>query len=240
MKYLSFDIETAKITPDNEDVANHRPLGITCYAIAWLTQKRGIQTKADHGLNPDGTHAPQMSRQECATLVHNLQSATAKGYRLLAHNGAGFDLDILAEESGLYAECADLAINSVDTMLQILCVKGYPVGLDAIAKGMGFPGKPEGMKGSLAPQMWADGKFDEVLSYVAQDVRSTLEVALEIEKRRGLTWIAKSGKRNSLPIQRLLTVAEALQLPEPDTSWMSDPMPRSRFLGWMERQAAQS
>jgi hypothetical protein len=30
-----------------------------------------------------------------------------------------------------------------------------------------------------------------------------------------------------------LTVSEALGLPLPDTSWMSDPWPRERFTGWM-------
>src|SRR3954469_18759206 len=134
-KYVAFDIETAKITPEGEDFLSHRPLGITCYAIAW---KMGsvIQTKSGYGLNADKTYAPQMSRQECADLVHNLMSAVAKGFVLVAHNGASFDFDILAEESGLYRECANLAKASVDTLLHVYCAKGFRVGLDAIAKGM--------------------------------------------------------------------------------------------------------
>ncbi|MCB0126721.1 MAG: ribonuclease H-like domain-containing protein, partial [Caldilineaceae bacterium] len=155
-------------------------------------------------------------------------------FTLLAHNGVGFDFDILAEESGMHDTCADLALHSVDTCLLVHCLKGFPVGLEAIAKGMGLQGKTEGMNGSMAPQMWAEGKFNEVLEYVAQDVRATLQVALEIEKRKGLTWIAKSGRRNSLPIPKLLTAYEALQLPEPDTSWMTEPISRERFTSWME------
>lgn len=238
-RYLAFDLETAKITPQDEDVQAHRPLGICCWAAAWVSEKSGeIITRSYPGTDSQGSITSQMSRFECCDLVRRLRSAIKlDGFTLLTHNGVGFDLDILAEESGMHVECADLALRSVDTCLLIHCMKGFPVGLDAIARGMGLSGKAEGMSGALAPQMWAEGKFNEVLAYVAQDVRSTLQVALEIEKRRGLNWIAKSGKRNSLPIPRLLTVAEALRLPEPDTSWMDSPIPRSRFVGWMEMTA---
>ena len=237
-RYLAFDIETAKITPQDEDVQAHRPLGIACWAAAWVSEKSGeIITRSYAGTDSQGSITPQMSRFECCDLVRRLRSAIKRdGFTLLTHNGVGFDFDILAEESGMHAECADLALRSMDTCLLIHCMKGFPVGLDAIARGMGLLGKTEGMSGALAPQMWADGRLDEVLGYVAQDVRSTLEVALAIKQRKGLTWISKSGRRNSLPIPRLLTVAEALQLPEPDTSWMSEPMPRTKFVGWMKKR----
>lgn len=239
MKFLAFDIETAKVTPQDADIQQHRPLGISCWAVAWSHEKSGeIRTKSGCGLHEDGTHLPQMTRSQCCFLVARLHKSTEQGYTILAHNGVGFDFDILAEESGMHATCADLALHSVDTCLLVHCLKGFPVGLESIAKGMGLQGKTEGMNGSLAPQMWAEGKFQEVLDYVQQDVRATLQVALEIEKRKGLTWIAKSGRRNSLPIPKLLTAFEALQLPEPDTSWMTEPIPRSRFTGWMEARQA--
>ena len=31
-----------------------------------------------------------------------------------------------------------------------------------------------------------------------------------------------------------LTVREALRLPEPDTSWMSNPIPRRQFTQWLK------
>lgn len=234
MKYLSFDIETAKITSDDEDFMSQRPFGISCYAIAWPTDKYGVQTKVSHGVKADGTPSAQMSRQECIALVNGLISAAAKGYVILAHNGVSFDLSVLAEESGLYKECAELAMNSVDPCLQIHCMKGYPLGLDAIARGMKLAGKPEGMNGSMAPKMWADGNYEEVLAYVTQDVRVALDVVLAVEKRGGLSWITKTGKLSSLPIRRWLTASEALKLPEPDTSWMDSARPRSHFTAWMD------
>lgn len=240
MKFLAFDIETAKITPQDEDLQAHRPLGISCWAFAWTHERSGeIRTASGCGLHEDGTHLPQMTRSQCCLLVARLHRAVHyQNYTLLAHNGVGFDFDILAEESGMHDICADLAMDSVDTCLLVHCLKGFPVGLEAIAKGMGLQGKTEGMSGALAPQMWAEGRFDEVLEYVQQDVRATIEVALEIEKRKRLMWVSKSGRRNTLPVPKLLTAFEALQLPEPDVGWMTEPIPRSRFTSWMEAQKA--
>jgi hypothetical protein len=233
-QYLSFDIETAKVTPEGEDVQLHRPLGISCWAVAWVDGRDVVVSHSFSGTDAEGGITPQLTREECIALVWRLHRAVERGFTILTHNGAGFDFDILAEESGMHSLCAHLALHSVDTCFLVHCLKGFPVGLDAIARGMGLSGKAEGMSGALAPQMWAEGKFQEVLAYVEQDVRATLNVALEIEKLRLLAWISRSGKRNILLVPQLLTVEEALRLPEPNTSWMSDPLPRSRFVGWME------
>ena len=235
-KFLAFDLEIAALIPDDEtDWKQYRPLGITCVGFAYTKDSGDIKTFALCGeeLGND-TPLPRMTKNDCQEIVQRLQRAIDRGYTILTWNGLSFDFDVLAEESGMHAECCDLAMNHVDAMFQVHCLKGFPVGLDAVSKGLGLAGKMEGVSGAKAPYLWHEGQYQTVLEYVQQDVRSTLEVALAIEQRRGLTWIAKSGKRNSLPIAKLLTVAEALQLPEPDTSWMTEPMPRSRFTGWME------
>ena len=77
------------------------------------------------------------------------------------------------------------------------------------------------MKGADAPVLWAEGKREEVLRYVAQDVRTTLELAVACESRGELRWVARSGKVRSMALaEGWLTVAEAQGLPLPDTSWM--------------------
>ena len=68
-------------------------------------------------------------------------------------------------------------------MFHVLCQLGYGVGLDAAAKGMGLPGKPEGMNGAMAPVLWAEGKREDVLEYVAQDVRTTLDIGDGVRSR---------------------------------------------------------
>ena len=58
-------------------------------------------------------------------------------------------------------------------MFHVLCRLGHGVSLNAAAHGMGLEGKPEGMNGRLAPALWAEGKREEVLRYVAHDARTT-------------------------------------------------------------------
>lgn len=235
-RWLAFDLEIAALDlDDGGDWKARRPLGITCAAFAELGNDGAIKTETFCGADTETGFAPRMSRQDCRGIVYELRECVEDGgFTLLTWNGLSFDLDILAEESGMHAECVELAMNHVDMMLHFFCEKGYPVGLDAVARGMGLQGKTEGMDGALAPQLWHDGEYDKVLEYVQQDVRTTLEVALAVEKRQELRWITQKGRLNGIPISRWLTVRESLALPLPDTSWMTSPLPRSKFVEWMQ------
>jgi hypothetical protein len=64
----------------------------------------------------------------------------------------------------------------------------------------------------------------------------TLAVATRAEAEGALRWRTKRGTiaRHELP-SGWLTVEQALALPLPDTSWMNDPWPRSKFTAWLER-----
>lgn len=219
-KYLAFDLETAKVLPENEhDLKAYRPLGIACAAT--LSDELVLWKGGD-----------QMNQKEAAELVHYLSAQVERGYTILTWNGLGFDFDILAEESGLLTECKALAVAHVDPMFHILCKLGYGVSLDAAAKGMGLAGKA--MNGADAPKMWAEEKREEVLQYVAQDVRTTAEVAAACEAIKKFRWIAKSGKLRSMALpDGWLTVAEAEELPEPNTWWMTDPWTREKFTAWL-------
>ena len=114
-----------------------------------------------HGGGDRDCPADRMSREEAAALVRYLSEKVEHDYTLLTWNGVGFDLDILAEESGMLAECRRLAIAHVDMMFHFLCRLGYGDSLDAAARGMGTAGKPEGMNGKLAPALWAEGRREE-------------------------------------------------------------------------------
>ncbi|MDY7075538.1 MAG: ribonuclease H-like domain-containing protein [Chloroflexota bacterium] len=231
-KYLAFDVEIAQELPEGErDWKTHRPLGITCAAtLASDTEELLLW----HSLTDDDHPADRMNRQDLVKLVNYLATLADDGYTLLTWNGLGFDFDILAEESGMIEACKQLASDHVDMMFHVFCKLGYPVGLDRAAKGMGLAGKPEGMSGALAPRLWAEGKRQQVLDYVAQDVRTTLALAHTCEKQRHLRWITRRGRTSRMALPSgWLTVRGALALPEPDTSWMSDPWPRSKFTGWL-------
>lgn len=228
--YLAFDLEIAKILPDGiTDILQYRPLGISCAA----TLVTGGEPAVWHGLGESGAISDVMSREDVRKFVLYLLEMVKSGYTILTWNGLGFDFDVLAEESGMYEECRDLALNHhVDMMFHFVCLKGYPVSLSKAAEGMNLAGKHMGLSGSEIPKLWADGKRQEVLGYVAQDVRMTLALAEAVEKRRLFRWFSNAGRLMEQAIPKWLPACEALELPLPDTSWMKDPLPRGRFAAW--------
>jgi len=229
--YLAFDIETAVEWPDGADWKPYRPLGVSCAA----TLPADTRTpKLWHGVAGDDSPADRMSREDAARLVEYLASAVHDGYTILTWNGLGFDFDVLAEESGMLQQCRSLALGHVDMMFHVFCELGHPVGLEAAARAMSLRGKPDGMSGLLAPRMWAEGKRQQVLDYVAQDTRTTLDLAKSCERQGCFRWITRRGtKRQMMLSGGWLAVSAALELPEPDTSWMSKPLSRRNFTGWL-------
>lgn len=231
-KYLAFDLETAADVPGPDfNWRAHRPLGITCAAALPCDAKRAIRW---HGTMADGSPAKRMTPQEVRALVEQLAGLAANGYTLLTWNGLGFDFDVIAEECDAVAECRRLALDHVDMMFHVFCDRGFPVALSKAAEALGIPGKPVGMSGQLAPQLWVEGRHQEVLDYVEQDARITLQVAEASEKRRCFKWTTRRGTVSRMDLKRgWLTVRDAMKLPEPDTTWMSSPIPRRQFTQWL-------
>ncbi len=231
-RYLAFDIETAKDVPGEDfNWRPHRPLGISCAATLTSDTTKLLHW---HGKTRDGLPSRRMSQDDAHRLVQYLSRMATDGYTILTWNGLGFDFDILAEESRAAASCKECALGHVDMMFHVFCSLGYPVGLDKAAQGMGLPGKPPGMSGFKAPKLWTQGHFKEVLEYVGQDVRTAMQIAQACEQRKRFEWITRKGTRSSMALTKgWLPVREALLLPEPDTSWMSTPLPRRDFTAWL-------
>jgi RNase_H superfamily len=232
MKFLAFDIETAKEVPGADfNWKPHRPLGISCIASLATgdEQPRVWFSKLD-----DGTPAPQMTQGDVAAFVNHLQQSLGDGIVPLTWNGLGFDLDVLSEESAMPAECSQIAKSHVDMMFHVVCEKGFPVSLANAAAGSNLPGKTEGVKGCDAPALWQQGQFETVKQYVAQDVRVTMSIAEASLSKKSFAWKTRKGSTSRMPLSNgWLTVEQALQLPLPDTSWMSTPLQRESFMSWM-------
>lgn len=228
-KYLAFDLEIATPIPAGaKDWRPFRPFGISCAAT--FAEDEGAPHMW-HGVN----YANKMEQDNVCQLIEYMMSMVEDGYTILTFNGAGFDFEVLAEESGLVAECKELAMNHVDIFFQLFCLLGYAPGLDRICKGMGLGGKPEGVDGAAAPQMWLDGRHQEVMDYCVGDVRMTMSLAAEITRLGAVHWTSKAGKQTGALMMELLTVKEALLLPEPNVSWMKgDNWTRDKFTGWMK------
>lgn len=230
-RYLAFDIETAS-TVEGDDWRTARPLGITCAAA--VASDKPDAPVLWHGMTEDGEPAARMSKSEAKSLVADLVAYERMGYTLLTWNGAAFDFDVLAEEADEYASCRKLTRSHVDMMFHVLCEKGFPIGIDNAAKAMEIQGKPEGMSGKLAPSLWAEGQFQEVLDYVVQDVRMALQLAEQSERLHELRWVTRRGQVRTFVLpQEWLNVLEAYRLPEPDVSWMENPLRRAQMLGWL-------
>jgi len=233
-KYLAFDIEITKILPDNVDnLKAYRPLGICCAAVL---EAHADQARLWYSSDDDGMPLLQMRQQDLSKLVDFLVAQVLNGYTIVTWNGLGFDFDILAEESGRRKDCERLAVDHVDMMFHIFCEKGFAVSLEAAAKAIVSRGKPTGINGKIVPQLWAAGKTDEVLYYVANDCELTLEVAKISESQRHFSWITRRGTTGDMSLPNgWLIVRDAMKLPDPDTSWMdSPPWSRSRFTAWLQ------
>jgi hypothetical protein len=231
--FLAFDIETVKLAPaDASDWRPYRPLGISCAATLAKGQD---EPQIWHGGRNYKRPTYRMNRDAVCKLVGYLGRQVVDGYTIVTWNGAGFDFDILAEESGMVDTCKRLARDHVDMMFHVLCQLGFGISLGAVAKGMGLPGKAEEMSGAVAPQFWAEGKRAQVLEYVAQDVRTTLALAEMCESERLLCWVTRSGRKRQMALPRgWFPVRAAQKLPQPITFWMTAQWPREKFAGWLQ------
>jgi hypothetical protein len=231
-KYVAFDIETAKDVPGTDfNWRPHRPLGITC--IASMSSSCN-EPRVWYGQGKMGAPLSQMSRCDVSEFVDYLDSLTKDSFTPLTWNGLSFDFDIIAEESNLWDQCKQLALLHVDMMFHIVCEKGFPVGLANAASGMGIQGKLRGVDGRDAPTLWLQGQHDTVIKYVSQDVRATLQLGIECETRRVFRWTTTRGGIGEMPLsQGWLPVKDAMRLPKPDTSWMSNPIQRESYAAWL-------
>lgn len=239
MRLVSIDLEINKQVDNMEDWKAGRPLGISCASIAWRDDEigdRGIKTWYSPNTNP-------LSASDAQSIVNYLTAMWHEGYTIVGLNSCNFDLDILAEESGLYKECSELAQHHVDLMLMVVAFRGHRLGLDKMAKGLGVGSKFKltiansgiaiDMNGAMAPVMWQNGEFDTVLDYQEQDAILTLSVARAIAKRKQIRWIAGSGKENVIDVPGLMTVTDCLAHREDFPAWKTDPDRVSNYTGWI-------
>lgn len=235
MKFCAFDIEISKVLPDSSrDWHRHRPFGISCAATLRAGDPEPVLWY--DGMHSGGAYfGSSMNREQVGQLVDYLLEVVDDGFVPLTWNGLSFDFSVLAEESGRFDDCVRLALNHVDMMYQFFCIKGFPVSLAAVCEGMGLPGKEGGLTGADAPVLWQKGQYQKVLDYVAGDVDRPLKIAEKVNLLKTLYWVTKRGSRSSVPIQKWLLVTAAMDLPEPDTSWMSKAMSRRQFFAWTKQ-----
>ncbi len=80
--------------------------------------------------------------------------------------------------------------------------------------------------------------MEALKTYLAGDVFRPLDLIDAICRNGGIKWISKTGK-NMFQRTPLTPVKDLFNLPLPDTSWMSDPKPRSEFVNWIPQEILQ-
>lgn len=227
---LAFDIELADVfeLAPGEDLDARGPFKIACAAAV---DERGT-TRHWHAKGPDGEPAGHLDPALARDLLLHLRAAQRSGAMVTAWNGLSFDLKWLGHAADDLALAREVALDLFDPMFQFFVVKGFPVALAAVAEGMGIAEKKL-MRGEDAPREWAAGNRRAVLDYVAGDCRLTDAVVARILGAGEVRWRTRKGTISREPLRRLLPVRELLSAPEPDVSWMSEPIPRRKFTGWL-------
>jgi hypothetical protein len=176
-----------------------------------------------------------LDAETARAVLEYLRAEQQRGARVCAWNGLSFDLRWLGHVAQDPKLATEVALELYDPMFQFAAMKGFPIGLAAVAEGMGIAQKKL-MSADRAPVEWQAGNHQLVLDYVAGDCTLTNQVVAAIEKAGMVKWRTKRGTLSSEPMARLRQVKDVMRDPPPDQSWMSEPKPVSNYWAWMKRQ----
>jgi hypothetical protein len=230
VKILSFDIEISNVFDlrPGEDIEKHAPFDVAVAA----TQIADGEHRLWFSSGPDGRPLVNLERRHARELLDYLAEMQRTGYAVCAWNGLSFDLQWVARAAGEVQTASGIARAMYDPMFQFFKLKGFPVGLAAVADGLGI-GMKKSMDAADAPREWQAGNHQRVCDYVLGDARMTNEVVAAILRRRQIAWVTQRGKRSTVPLPRLRTVEECLGDPMPDQSWMGSAIPQEKFTRWL-------
>jgi len=177
-----------------------------------------------------------------AELVDYLADQTEVGFVTVGWNAVSFDFRVLhsalRENPRALGRLEKVVALSIDPMLCVFMSKGYPVGVDAVARGFKLKGKSG--KGKDAIAMWLEGGEEgrkAVVEYCKNDVLVTSNVLEAISGSKMVKWISKKDATmiwNPAEHRLLMRTELVAGLPQPDNSWMDNPIPKSEFLGWLD------
>ena len=257
-RYCAFDLEIA------QPFELGRPFGISCAATLNSNGELTLWHGYGPGGAPLPDRMNPMEVQELAGyLLHQqAQGYTVVTFNGL---GFDMDvLGEECQNAHWRADVAKLALEHIDIGFEMHCQMGYMTGLAKLSEGLGVGGKTEGMHGDLAPFIWSgnleaatDEQREQIsalsvepgtrkaqdlcLEYVGQDAKLTADVYKALLDQRYVYWTTQRGTQSRYPWTpetkdgRLLTVNESLLIPEPDTSWMSNPRTRADLLKWTQQ-----
>lgn len=231
---LAFDLEITNLLPDFVSWRQNRPLGISVVGFA----------------GPEGTfsinaEAPNAFDKELAIdMTGALYTLWTQGVTIITFNGLAFDFAVLADASGMYDECREMALSDghVDLMFNAYMHLGWNIGLNTACKETCGIQKSGFANGAEAPQAWHDGRHLEVIEYCKNDAEITLALYNALRLDLPLKWKTRSGKgklrvlRGRRDWQPTWSVSRMLKKePPPLASFMDKPITLKSFLDiWNE------
>jgi len=231
MTLLSFDIEISDVfdLQRGEDMEKYAPFHISVAATAVYHGEERLWFSE----SSDGVPELNLAQKKALEMLEYLEAMQQAGHMLCAWNGLGFDLKWIGHQAGEPKLAAQIAKGIYDPMFQFFNRKGFPVGLAAVAAGMGIE-QEKLMHGSDAPKEWRAGEYDRVKAYVLGDCQMTNQIVAAIQEAGEVRWRNSKGLISSEPMPRLKPVSEVLEDPGPDQSWMERPLPKSKFHSWLD------
>jgi hypothetical protein len=228
--FLSFDIEISDIIilGGGEDIDNYAPFHVSVAASAIYGSEERLWYSEDEFKKPRLHITPSTAN----SLLNYLWDKQEQGYKICAWNGLRFDIRWIGHAASNLPLAAKIALKMYDPMFQFFSQRGFPIKLAAVARAMGIK-QCKLMDGADAPKEWHAGQFQKVMDYVLCDCQITNLVIQQILDKKSIAWITQKGERKTEPIHLLKTVEEILKEPEPDQSWMSQPISRRSFIEWL-------
>ena len=230
MKIVGFDIETSNVFDlrPGEDIDKYAPFDVAVAA----TQIHGGEHRLWFSPDADGRPQVDLERKHAQELLQYLEQMQRTDHAICAWNGLSFDLQWIARAANDIATASRIARAMYDPMFQFFKLKGFPVSLDAVAKGLRI-GMSKTMNAADAPREWRAGNHKRVCDYVLDDARMTNEIVSAIIRQRKIVWITQRGKLSTVSVPRLRTVEDCMRDPMPDQSWMDSPIPQEKFTCWL-------
>jgi hypothetical protein len=230
MKLLSFDIEISDIfeLAEYEDIDKYAPFHISVAATAILNGEERLWYSEE----VDGRPALNLNRDRARELLSYLEEMQERGFMVCAWNGLSFDLRWIGHNAEDMPRAARIALKSYDPMFQFFNLAGFPVALAKVAQAMGVS-QEKLMNGADAPKEWRAGNCQKVMEYCLGDCQMTNLTIQAISQARRVQWVTARGTLSAKPLPRLKTVAEVIDEPGPDQSWMKTPIAKSRFYAWL-------
>lgn len=156
-----------------------------------------IAKRRDGAWRVQALGAPHVGERTEARLITDFAARVEQlRPQLVSFNGHGFDLPVLRYRAliqgvpapGLtarpYYRRYDEAGLDLCDVLANFDTRGR-IGLDALCRAMGLPGKPDGIDGGSVADLVAQGQLDAVAAYCRADVIATYRLFLAYEHLRG-------------------------------------------------------